>query len=64
MISKDRIEELETCFWNETNDEETEEWREYLNDEEIKLVNEWDKNVNKGMVTLCQEILKHKKDKV
>lgn len=61
MISKERIEELESYFWDETNDEETQEWRNDLNDEEEKLVSEWDEKYASGFATLCEEIMKHKK---
>ena len=42
-IAKERIEELEFCFFAETNDPETEEWRDDLTPEEAALVAEWDK---------------------
>lgn len=53
-----RIKELESYFWDETNDEETTEWREDLNEEELNLVAEWDKRIRNGMITLCKEIQK------
>lgn len=58
MILKERMEELEGCFWEETNDEDTHKWREDLNEEELKLISEWDKKINRGMVILCEEIKK------
>lgn len=63
MISKERLEELENYFWSETNDEETQEWREDLNDEEQELINEWDGRVNAGITTLLEETMKFRKDK-
>lgn len=62
MISKERMEELEHYFWEESNDEDTQEWREDLNEEEEKLVSEWDKKVCRGMATLCEKIIKYKED--
>jgi hypothetical protein len=61
MISKERIEELESYFWDETNDVETQEWRDDLNDEEEKLISEWDEKYAVGIGTLCKEIMKHHK---
>lgn len=58
MISQERIEELETYFWEETNDEDTQYWREDLNDKEKKLVCEWDKGYGESVAGLCEEILK------
>lgn len=47
MISKERIDELEDYFWNESYDQGTQIWRNELNKEEIKLIAEWDKKVKK-----------------
>lgn len=58
MISKERVEEIEYYFWEETSEEETQEWREDLNQEESAYVDELDKAVCKGVGTLCQELLK------
>lgn len=63
MISKERLEEMEYYFWGETNDEDTQEWRDDLNNEEEKMVSEWDERVKKGISNLCGEIIKKiKKD--
>jgi hypothetical protein len=61
MISQDRIDELEYYFYNESNDEDTQTWRDYLNKEEQELINKWDKQFSKGMINVCEEILKHSK---
>jgi len=60
MISKERVEELHHYFWQESNDQDTQLWREGLNEKEKGLVFKWDKKVNRGMLTLCEEILKNK----
>lgn len=52
-IGKYRVEELSDLFWNETNDEETQEWREDLTPTEEKLVRMWDK----GYVDLIGSIV-------
>jgi hypothetical protein len=64
MISKERIEELEDCFWNESNDEYTQEWRDDLNAEEEQIVSEWDQNYNSAFTSMCKEILKHSKKEI
>ena len=50
--------ELERLFWAETDDPETQVWREELTDEEAALVAAWDDQVVIGMARLCREILK------
>lgn len=45
MISEERRQEIDRLFWAETNDPETEEWREDLTPEEAALVAEWDEGV-------------------
>jgi len=57
MISKERMDEMEEDFWSESNDEDTQEWREDLTDEEIKVVDKWDQSYVQGTVKLCQQIL-------
>lgn len=53
-----REEELQRLFWAETDDPETQEWREELTAEEAELVEAWDDQMEIGMARLCREILK------
>jgi hypothetical protein len=57
MISNERLEELESYFWEESNDEDTQLWREDLSEEEDKLISEWDKKYNVGIANLCEQII-------
>jgi hypothetical protein len=57
MISTERRIELRENHDAETNDEETEEWRDGLTDEERALVTEWDKRYENGIYSLCKAIL-------
>lgn len=50
--------ELQRLFWAETNDLETQEWREDLTAEEAELVAAWDDQAEIGIALLCREILK------
>ena len=61
MITKMRIEEMESLFWSETNEDWTQDWREELTDEEDALICEWDEKVRRGMLNLCNEILRLQK---
>lgn len=54
----DREADLERLFWAETDDPETQAWREDLTVEEAELVAAWDDQVEIGMARLCREILK------
>ena len=58
-ISKDRLEEIQWFYDNETNDPDTQEWRDELSEEEEALVDEWDKQYCNGVSALCSAILKH-----
>jgi len=57
MISQERIGELESCFWDETNDEETQSWRDDLEVEEQELVDKWDGQYASSICKMCKEIL-------
>lgn len=57
MITDERIEELSPLFWAETNDPESEEWRDELTAEETALVEQWDRQVETGVYSLCKAIL-------
>ena len=57
-IDTARVEELR-YYWNqETEDEDTQEWREEITaaDEQL-LIEEWDNSYNAGILKLCEEIL-------
>ena len=45
------------CFWNETNDPETEEWRDELTPDEEAMVEQWDEQTARCFQTLAQAIL-------
>lgn len=57
-IGTARVEELRH-YWNEeTEDEDTQEWREEVTDvTEQLLIEEWDNSFNTGIAKLCREIL-------
>ena len=57
MITQERYEELESYWNDETNDEDTQEWRYELTQEEEELVDEWDYNFNAGMCSVLKKIL-------
>jgi hypothetical protein len=56
-ISEARLKELEGCWNEETNDPETEEWRDELTPEEAVVIAELDEGYAVGVHQLCQEIL-------
>lgn len=56
-VSPEREEELEQLFWDETNDPETEEWRDDLTADEAAMVEQWDERTAEGFLALTQEIL-------
>lgn len=58
MLTKERLEEMESLFWAESNDPETEEWRESLTDEEAAIVAQWDERVDAGITTLLYDLSK------
>ena len=57
MIRSERLAEIESLFWSETNEDWTQEWREELTVEESNLVDEWDNRVARGMYNLAKCIL-------
>ena len=61
MILKERLEEIENYFWDESNDEDTQDWRMNLNVEEEKLVSAWDRKFSNAIVTICSKILSKNK---
>ena len=58
MISKERIDEMETLFWAETNDPETEAWRQDLTPEEAAIVRDWDDDFFEGYNKLWLDVAK------
>lgn len=58
MISEERLEELESYFWAETDEEESQEWRENLSEEEAQLIDEWDEKYNIAYYKVITEIHK------
>lgn len=57
-ITKERMEELDRA-WNESDfmdDEEYREWYEDLTQEEQELIDAWDKQYNKGVLQISQDI--------
>lgn len=57
MISAERRAEMDDLFWAETNDQETEKWREDLTAEEAALVAAWDDRVSTAITNLAKDIL-------
>lgn len=56
-VSPEREEELSWYFWNETNDPESEDWRDELTTDEAAMVEQWDLQTSAGFARLAQEIL-------
>lgn len=61
MISEERKAEMAELFYGETNDPESEEWRESLTEEELVLVESWDEAFERGLYRLCKDILDRQK---
>lgn len=53
----ERYEELQRYFWDESNDPETQEWREELTADEASMVERWDLQTAKGFSRLATDIL-------
>ena len=58
-ISENRYEFLSWAWGEESDDPETQEWREELTPEEQAVVASWDKAFNDGVKSLCHQILNH-----
>lgn len=56
-ISMERVEYLRDNFYGETNEPETQEWREDLTSEENALVETWDKEFETGISKIASDIL-------
>lgn len=50
-----RYEELQQLFWSETNESETQEWRDELTEEEAAMVKQWDSELQSGIAKLVAE---------
>lgn len=56
-VPPEREEELSWCFWNETNEPETQEWRDELTEDEAAMVEQWDEQTADAICSLAQRIL-------
>lgn len=52
-----RRDELYRLWCAETSEDETQEWRQELNGEELELVAQWDIGYSQGINTLCSRLL-------
>ena len=57
QISEARMKELADNWNAETNDPETEEWRDDLTPEEAELIADWDEGYVVGLLAICQDII-------
>lgn len=55
-----RYEEVQRHFWDESNDPETQQWREDLTADEAAMVEQWDVQTAQGMEKLASDMLLHK----
>lgn len=55
-VPQEREDELYWLWGNETEDEETQEWRDELTADEAALVGQWDKQYSTGFAKLVEEI--------
>ena len=58
MIDPERLRQMEDNFWAETNDPDSEEWREDLTAEEAALVAEWEDRVEAGIARMAADTLR------
>lgn len=54
-ISTERAKELRWCFENETNEPETQEWREELSAEEERLIEHWEDTFEQGIAEMVED---------
>ena len=52
-----RYEQLQRCFWEETGDPETQQWRDDLTADEAVMVEQWDRQTEQGIAKLSAAIL-------
>lgn len=57
MITEERFDYLLWAWQEESEDPETQEWREELTEEEAKLVASWDRTARIEIRKLCERIL-------
>lgn len=57
QISEARMKELADNWNAETNDPETQEWRDELTPAETKIIDDWDNVYAVGVHNLCQDIM-------
>jgi hypothetical protein len=57
MITKEREAELDELFGSESNDPETQEWRDGLTEDEQQLIDNWDDQYEKGILNIASRIL-------
>lgn len=55
MLTETRYQYLMWLWENETNDEETQEWRDELDQEEQELVDRWDNGFYEGLCRMYQD---------
>jgi len=58
MLTEERLEQLQSLWWEETNEDWTQEWRDSLTPEEQATVEGWDSHYCDGVLKMCQEIVK------
>lgn len=56
-ISEARMKELADNFYAETNDPETQEWRDELTPQEAEIIADWDNGYAVGVHKICQDIM-------
>jgi len=57
MPNKERLEQLCSLWWDETNEAWTQKWRNGLTKEEQEIVTGWDNHYCGSVVRLCQRIM-------
>lgn len=62
MITIDRKIEMYDSWLAETDDFESEEWRDDLNEAEAALVDAWDESFERGCFRVCKDILDKQKE--
>ena len=57
MITKERREQLLWLFENETNEDETQKWRDELTDEEADMVALWERVYWEGLARMYHDLV-------
>ncbi len=57
-MTERRYEELMWLWENETNEEETQEWRDELSNEEQELIDRWDNGFYSGLSGMFQDLMR------